>query len=81
MKKNEIIWNENGWTTVQDADAAKHVLEISVFAKEGIVTELRVRHNDGEEKKGDVTMDGKKVLPMALAEFKKLFNEGALTIK
>ena len=81
MKKKDILWNENGWTTVQDADAEKHVLEISCFAKDGTVTEVRVRHNDGEEKKGEVTVDGNKVLPMALKEFKDLYLSGELTIK
>lgn len=81
MKKKEIIWNENGWTVMQDADAEKHVLEISCRAENGVVVEVRSRHNDGEEKKGIVTLDGAEVLPMPLADFKKYYKKGKLTIR
>lgn len=77
----QIFWNENGWTVCQDADAEKHLLEISCRAENGTVVEVRVRHNDGEETKGTVTKNGKTVLPIALAEFKKLYQKGELEIK
>ena len=81
MKKKEILWNENSWTTLQDADAEKHLLEISIRSEEGKVVELIIRHNDGENRKGTATLDGENVLPMALDEFKKLYNKGKLFIR
>lgn len=81
MKKPEIFWKYNGWTTLQEADAKKHVLEIAARSENETIVEIRVRHNDGEEKQGEVTLDGKKILPMALEEFKKLYEGGKLEIK
>ncbi len=76
-----IRWKEDGWTVVQDADAEKHILEISCRSEKGNVVEARIRHNDGEEVKGTVKYDGKDALPMEIKRFKKLFSEGLLEIK
>lgn len=73
MKKTDILWNPNGWTRLQDADAEEHKLELTCRAENGVVVEMRVRHNDGEEKPGVVTIDGEPALPMQLAAFKKAF--------
>ena len=81
MKKPKIFINYNGWTTLQEADAKKHVLEIGCRAEDGTVVEVRVRHNDGEEKQGDVKLDGVKALPMAAEEFKAHFLAGDFDIK
>ena len=81
MKKKDIIWNEDGWTALQDADAEKHVLGITCRAENGTVVELRVRHNDGEEKPGTALFDGKDALPMALNDFKKAFVKGKIEIR
>lgn len=79
--KKDIIWNDNGWTVVQDADAEKHILEISVRSEVGTVVEIRTRHNDGEVTVGSATVDGKNALPMALDEFKKLLKKGEIEIR
>ena len=81
MKKQAIAWKNDGWTTVQDADAQKHILEISCRAEDGKVLEVRIRHNDGEEAKGTVLYNGANALPMSLDEFKKLYENGDLEIK
>lgn len=81
MKKLEIFINYNGWTTLQEADAKNHVLEVGCRAEDGVVVEVRVRHNDGEEKQGEVKLDGAKVLPMAAEEFKAHFLAGDFEIK
>lgn len=81
MKKSDIIWKNDGWTTVQEADAEKHVLEICCRAEDGLVVEVRIRHNDGEETNGRVLRDGKNVLPISLREFRELYNKGELEIK
>lgn len=73
MKNHEIIWNENGWTTMQNADREKHIVEISCFAENGTVTEIRKRHNDGEEVKLTKRIDAAHSLPMALEELKNAF--------
>ena len=80
-EEKEIVWKENGWTVVQDADAENHVLEISAYSENGSVTEIRIRHNDGEEAKGSATMDGKNALPMSTAAFAEAFLAGKLEIK
>lgn len=77
----KIEWNENGWTTVQEADAEKHILEVSCRAENGQVVEVRMRHNDGEEKAGIVTLNGENALPMSLKDFKNNFKKGNLDIK
>ncbi len=75
MKKNvEIVWNENGWTIIQDADAEKHIVEVSCFAEGGNVTEIRKRHNDGEEEKLKKAIDANHTLPMSIEDFKKALN-------
>lgn len=79
--KNVIEWNADGWTKLQDADKATHTLEVSVFAENGKVTKVITRHNDGEEQNGSVTVAGKNVLPLALDEFKSLYEKGALLFK
>ncbi len=69
--KKDIIWNENGWTVVQDADAEKHILEISCYAESGMVTQVIERHHDGEETKLTKTFGNGYTLPMPLEDFKK----------
>ena len=81
MKKKKILWKDTGWTVLQEADAAKHVLEISARAEMGKVVEVRIRHNDGEERKGNVYLDGANALPMAFEDFKEKFTAGVLEIK
>ncbi len=76
-----ISWNENGWTTIQEADAEKHILEICCLAEDGIVKEVRRRHNDGEEEKLTKVLDGTHELPMPLAEFKKLLRKKEIVLK
>ena len=76
-----IKWKKDGWTEVQKADAKKHVLEIMCRTENDSVVELRVRHNDGEEKKGEVYLNGEKALPLTISEFEKLFKAGKLDIK
>ena len=73
MAAKEIIWNENGWTTLQSADAKKHIVEISCFAEDGTVTQIRKRHNDGEEEKITRAIDKDHSLPMPLADLKAAF--------
>ena len=81
MKNSAVTIKKDGWTTIQEADAKKHILEISCRAENGSVVEVRIRHNDGEEAKGSVTCDGKGVLPISIEEFCELFNSGKLVIK
>ncbi len=76
-----IKWNKNGWTAMQDADAQKHVLEINCRAERGVVVELRIRHNDGEETTGTALYKGENALPMDIEDFKKLYLAGELEIK
>ena len=81
MKKKDILWKQNGWITLQDADAEKHELEISAYADNGVVTGLIIRHNDGENRPGIAYLDDKNILPIALDEFKALFLKDKLLIK
>lgn len=81
MKKSDIIWKNDGWTTVQEADSKKHLLEIMCRAENGTVVEIRFRHNDGEETKGKAFLDGKSLLPISIDEFSKLYLGGKLEIK
>ncbi len=81
MNVNYIDWKENGWIVIQDADSKKHLLEISCRAENGEIVETRIRHNDGEEAKGNVVYEGKKALPMSVERFKKLYTQGLLEIK
>ena len=77
-----MIWNENGWNVLQEADPEKHVLEMGCFCKDGIVTEIRCRHNDGEEeiKYTGALKDGYS-LPMPLTEFAEAFKKGYIKLK
>lgn len=77
-----ICWKKNGWTTVQEADAAKHVLEISCLTEEGSVVQVRVRHHDGEEVNvKEVLVNGASALPMDTKAFAKAFKNGEIEIK
>jgi len=77
-----INWNENGWTTVQDADKKSHSLEISCKAENGIVTEVRIRHNDGDEmQKLTGTLKNGYSLPMPINEFADAYEQGKLIFK
>ena len=76
--ETEIEWNENGWTLIQEADAEEHKMEISCLCADGIVTEIRVRHNDGEETKGVCTKNGENILPLPAKKFEKLWGGGKL---
>ena len=80
MKNSAVTMKKDGWTTVQEADAKKHILEISCRAENGSVVEVRIRHNDGEETKGAVLCDGKNALPISIEEFCELYNSGKLDI-
>lgn len=81
MKKSEILWLTDGWTLLQEADAEKHILEVSCFAENGTVTAIRVRHNDGEATKGNATINGKNALPLDLEAFKTLFEKGMILFR
>ena len=74
-------WKKDGWTCIQEADAEKHILEISIRAENGTIVECNTRHHDGEEGKGVVTCKGEPVLPCSIDQFKKLFKAGSLDIK
>ena len=77
-----ISWNEEGWTILQEADSKNHILEMSCFCEGGVVTEIRCRHNDGEEetKFTGALKDGYS-LPMPLDEFKDAFKKGLINLK
>lgn len=77
----KIDWNTNGWTTVQEADPDRHVLEISCRCEDGQVVEVRFRHNDGEEQVAKVLCDGENVLPMPCKEFQKMYKKGKIDLK
>ena len=81
MRKPEIDWKSDGWTAMQDADAEKHLLEITCRAEAGVVVEIRIRHNDGENAKGKATLNGENILPMPIREFAELYTKGALEIR
>ncbi len=76
-----IRWKKDGWTLVQEADAKKHILEIACRTENGMVVEVRTRHNDGEEKKGTVLRDGKNPLPLSCEDFEELFEDDELIIR
>ena len=73
-----INWNNNGWTTIQEASKAKHQVEISCYAQDGIVTEIRKRHQDGEEVKLTGAIDANHSLPLSTEELTKLLNKGEI---
>ncbi len=81
MKKNQIIWNEDGWALIQEADPDKHILEVSYRAENGTVVEVRIRHSRGEQEKGSATIDNKNILPMPLGDFKKAFLKGKIDFR
>lgn len=84
MKKPEVNWNEDGWTTVTTANAVTHQLEVLCRCENGRVVEVRARHNDGEEVTGNVYCLGKgdePVLPMSIRRFEKHFFKGELFMK
>lgn len=76
-----IVWKENGWITLQEADAAKHKIEITILTQNAKVIDVRIRHNDGEERKGTVLLDGENALPMELEAFKQYYLDGAFEIR
>ncbi|MCQ2455477.1 MAG: hypothetical protein MJ090_05005 [Clostridia bacterium] len=79
MKKSKpIAWNNDGWTTIRDADPEKHIVEISCYAQKGTVTEIRKRHNDGEEEKITKAINAEFTLPMPIEEFKKILDENKI---
>ncbi len=69
------------YTIIQDVDAEQHLLEISCFAENGVVTEVRKRHNDGEEEKLTKRLDETHSLPMALADFKAAVTKKEILFK
>ena len=81
MKKFEILWKENGWVCLQEADAEKHILEINALVENDKVVDVKIRHNDGEEQQGVITLDGENPLPMKVKDFAKLFGKGKFEIK
>ncbi|MBR7070707.1 MAG: hypothetical protein IKI29_00855 [Clostridia bacterium] len=76
-----MIYAKDGWTTIQEANAEKHILEISCYAENGVVTQVRIRHNDGEEEKFTKDLTGEYKLPMPVDEFKKAFTKGLIKFK
>ena len=81
MKKDYINWNDHGWTTIQDADAEKHIIGISCLTEDGYVTEVRKRHNDGEEEILRKKLDINFSLPMKFEDFKNAIEKGYITLK
>ena len=76
MKKYTIYWKDDGWTVIREADAKKHVTEITCLSKDSTIIEIRKRHNDGEEEKLTKAIDANHSLPMSNKEFeKKYFND------
>lgn len=65
--------NENGWTTIQDADKKKHIVQVICYAENGIIKEIRKCHNDGEEEKIKGTINSQYSLPMSIEDFEKIF--------
>ena len=81
MKKKDIVWLENGWTIMQEANAQEHILEISCLAENKSVVEIRKRHNDGEEEIIKSKIDDNYSLPMPLDEFSKLYIKDMISFK
>ncbi|MBQ0083353.1 MAG: hypothetical protein KBS52_01120 [Clostridiales bacterium] len=80
-KRIEGEWVNEGWTTVQQANPERHILEIVCRTENGMVVEVRTRHSHGEEAQGIVTVDGKDVLPLSIKEFTALYEKGKMEIK
>lgn len=74
-KFGKINWNEDGWTEIQAVNEAKHVVGISCYAEKGIVTQVRMRHGDGEEELLTKSVAVGKKLPMPLEDFKAYIAE------
>lgn len=74
----KIKWKNDGWTVIQEADARKHVLEITCLAENGVVTEIRKRHNDGEEEKLTKAIDSNHPLPMKIDDLKACLKKGEI---
>ncbi|MBQ0083351.1 MAG: hypothetical protein KBS52_01110 [Clostridiales bacterium] len=70
----KVKWTDNGWTTLQEANERKHLLEIVCKTENGNVTEVRIRHSHGEEVKPQILLNGENALPMAIKEFHKHFD-------
>lgn len=79
--KKDIIFLDNGWTSIQDADPDKHELEISCYAVDGIITEIRKRHHDGEYEKLTGKIDDKYSLPMPIKDFVKAIKGKKITFR
>jgi len=79
--KKDILWLENGWTNIQEADPVAHTLEISCYAEAGIVTAVLMRHHDGEEQKLTGKLDDEHTLPMPLKDFKKAIAKNKIKLK
>lgn len=77
----KIKWEHTGWTTVREADAAKHILGVVCRTCRGEVEEVRIRHNDGEEKVAKVTLNGEAALPMSIADFEEHLKNNDLDMK
>lgn len=80
-KQKPIQWSPNGWTTLADAEAEKHILGIQCRAENGVIVEVRIRHNDGEEAPGRVTIAGKNALPIGIDDFIRLYENGVMIVK
>ena len=77
----KINWEHTGWTTVCEPDAKKHILGVICRACRGEVEEVRIRHNDGEEKVAKVTLNGEAALPMSIADFEEHLKNNDLDMK
>lgn len=77
---NEIEWNKDAWTMIQEADAERHKIEICCRTEGDMVVEVRIRHWDGNEEKGTCTKNGENALPMPIKAFEKAFNNLELDI-
>ena len=73
--------NDSGWTTIAEPDAEKHILGVSARSVAGEVVEVRIRHNDGEEKTAKVLKGGADALPMSNDEFLKLCQKNELEFR
>lgn len=81
MKKVKIGIKPSGWTVIQEANAEKHILEISCLAEDGKIIEIRKRHNDGEEQKITSKIDATHSLPMDIDEFKTAVENQEILLK
>lgn len=77
----KIKWEHTGWTTVREADSKKHLVGIACRTCRGIVEEVRIRHNDGEEFVAKVTLNGEPSLPMSIEDFEAHFAKNELEFK